>query len=628
MMITSRAFAGILALGLVAGCPSDDAASPSEDGTDGTSSGTDSAPSATTPSDSEATTPDTTGSPTSSSAGEVTTSDTDSTTGSPTDPTSGGSSSEGSSGDTDDSDSDSTTGTDGGSSSTGSSLEGGSTESGGAEPFCGDGNLDDGEQCDDGLDNADNADCTASCTTNVCGDGYVHAFAEACDDGNEDTTDSCISCVAASCGDGFVFAEVEDCDDGNADDLDACRDDCSAHEVTKISIGGDHTCALFDSGRVKCWGNGASGRLGYGNTETIGDDETPADVDFIDVGANVEEIITGVSHTCVGLSDGSIKCFGSAAVGQLGYASNAALGDNELVSSLGTLVLGDAAVAMGSGGGAFHSCAALDDDTVQCWGQHTTGKLGILGQDNPVGDNETPFSAGPTDLGGVARSFSMGVAHSCARLQSGQLRCWGSGANGQLGYGNGDTIGDDETPASAGDVPISDVSTQVVAGWYHTCAVLEGGPVQCWGRGNDGRLGYGNTQYVGVAQTPADVGTVALDGPALKVVAGLAHTCALLQDGSVQCWGFGANGQLGYGDTQSIGDDERPADVGVNTLSVAARDIAADGNHTCIITEAGGVKCWGHGGQGRLGYGDTESLGDDESLATLADVPLLATAAD
>ncbi len=93
-------------------------------------------------------------------------------------------------------------------------------------PTCGDGNVDDGEECDDGADNGDTKACTAACKAAVCGDGLVQDGVEACDDGNDDDLDACVACQLAACGDGFVQAGVEECDDGNDDDLDACSNAC------------------------------------------------------------------------------------------------------------------------------------------------------------------------------------------------------------------------------------------------------------------------------------------------------------------------------------------------------------------------------------------------------------------
>jgi len=616
MTMTSRALVAVFAVGAFGGC-GDDTASPSGEGSTSADGSTTADPSAGPTTGDPTTTGETQSGPTSSTGAEGSTS-TDGTS-------SSGGGTEGSSTSGDDTDGGTSTG-DGETSTTGSRISGGESTTGDPAAFCGDGATDEGEECDDGLLNDDTSDCTASCTVNVCGDGFLHALNESCDDGNADTTDGCVTCLAASCGDGFTQLGVETCDDANGDDTDACHNDCSAHEAVELALGGDFTCARFDSGSVKCWGNAASGRLGYGNTDDIGDDETPADVGFVDLGEGVtaESIVAGVSHTCVALDDGTARCFGAASVGQIGYGNTVPLGDNEAITSVASIDLGSGIARMGSGGGAFHSCAALESGDVKCWGQAAGGKLGIVGQTTNIGDNEALSSSPVTDVGAPVLQLATGQAHTCARTNLGTVRCWGSQANGALGHGNGNvTIGDDETPASAGDVALSDFATDIALGWLHSCAVLEGGSVQCWGRGNDGRLGYGSGAYVGFNNSPDDAGTVELDAPARQVVAGFAHTCAMLDDGTVQCWGFGSSGQLGYGNTDTIGDDENPSDAGVVSLDTTVRSIAADGNHTCAITEAGRVRCWGQGTDGRLGYGNTENIGDDESLTDLRDIELL-----
>ncbi len=618
MMITSRALVAVLAVGAFAGCSGDDAATTSTDG-EGTTSADDSTSS--DPSGDSTSDPTTQGGtesgPTSSTSAEGSTSAAGSSSGSATEADTSGSDTGSTGGDTDES------------SSSGSELTAGSSSSStgpGAESFCGDGFIDDGEECDTGEFNANSSSCTAACTLNVCGDGFRDTLTEGCDDGNDDPTDDCVSCQAATCGDGFTHLGVEECDDADGDDLDACHNDCSTHDVIQLALGSNFTCALFDSGNMKCWGSGATGRLGYGNTNNIGDDETPADVGFLDLGgASVESVTAGGSYTCVTLDDGTARCFGAGAYGQLGYGNMIAIGDNEAITSVNPINFGGTVAHLGAGGGANHSCAVLGSGTVKCWGQSTNGKLGIVGQTTSVGDNESLSSSPATDVGGAVLELVTGQSHTCAMMATGTVRCWGSGANGALGYGNASTIGDDETPASAGDVPLSDLVTDLAVGWLHSCAILEGGAVQCWGRGNDGRLGYGSSAYVGVGQTPAAAGTVSIDGIAREIDAGFAHTCAMLESGEVQCWGFGAFGQLGYGNTDSIGDDELPSDAGTLPLDVGVRSIAADGYHTCAIMQTGSVRCWGNGGDGRLGYGNTDNLGDDESLETLTDVPLFPT---
>jgi alpha-tubulin suppressor-like RCC1 family protein len=129
---------------------------------------------------------------------------------------------------------------------------------------------------------------------------------------------------------------------------------------------------------------------------------------------------------------------------------------------------------------------------------------------------------------------------------------------GQLGYGNPDAVGDtpDNLPSDVGDVPVGGAVVQIAAGTEHTCALLDTGNVRCWGRGALGRLGYGNPDTVGDTpdNLPADAGDVPVGGTVLQIAAGGAHICAVHDTGTVRCWGNGSSGRLGYGNTDNIGD--------------------------------------------------------------------------
>ncbi|MDQ6749911.1 MAG: hypothetical protein M3Z33_04035 [Actinomycetota bacterium] len=215
----------------------------------------------------------------------------------------------------------------------------------------------------------------------------------------------------------------------------------------------------------------------------------------------------------------------------------------------------------------------------------------------------------------AAGGLDTGAFHNCALLDGGNADCWGFNADGQLGYGNANAVGDDETPASVGPVNFGPGRTAkaVSAGAYHTCAILDDGSVRCWGFGGNGRLGYRNRNSVGVVQTPASAGAVDLGtGRTAKAIsAGGAQTCAILDNGSVLCWGYGGQGQLGHGNTTDVGDDETPASVGpVNLGGSTAVAISAGGVHTCAVLVDGSVRCWGFGQYGRLGYGSTDNAGD------------------
>ena len=161
--------------------------------------------------------------------------------------------------------------------------------------------------------------------------------------------------------------------------------------------------------------------------------------------------------------------------------------------------------------------------------------------------------------------------------------------------------------ATGGSGTLSGVA-QITAGGFHTCALTTFGGVKCWGYGDDGQLGNGATSSqstpVDVLATGENPGGAALSGVA-QITAGGAHTCALTTSGGVTCWGMGVSGQLGNGATS---DQSTPVDVvaagGGGALS-DVNQITAGGFHTCALTTSGGVQCWGRGAVGQLGNGDT-----------------------
>jgi alpha-tubulin suppressor-like RCC1 family protein len=169
----------------------------------------------------------------------------------------------------------------------------------------------------------------------------------------------------------------------------------------------------------------------------------------------------------------------------------------------------------------------LPTDAVKCWGEGANGALGYGNTEN-IGDDELPSSVGVVDVGAAVAELSAGGGHTCAGLADGNVRCWGIGINGQLGYAATETIGDDETPSSAGNVDVGGTVMQVAAGGSHTCALLATGRVRCWGLGFDGRLGYGNTDSIGDDETPESEGDVNVGGDVVEIAAGARHTCALL----------------------------------------------------------------------------------------------------
>lgn len=386
--------------------------------------------------------------------------------------------------------------------------------------------------------------------------------------------------------------------------------------VTQLSVGADHTCALLMGGTVRCWGRNGDGRLGYGTVTPVGDDESPASMGDVSVGGVVSQIATGASHTCALLMGGAVRCWGQANLGQLGYGNGQLIGDNETPASAGDVPIGGTATAIAAGGN--HTCALLSTGEVRCWGEDFVGGPAI-------GDNEPASAAPAVSVGASVSRISIGVYHACVELAGGATRCWGQSNDGQLGYANATSIA---SPAAADDVrvcwtnqpPGSFPVTRVVTGGYHSCAILTGGVLRCWGRNDVGQLGYGHTNDIGDDELPSTVGNVDVGGVVIDVALGPTHTCALLMGGNVRCWGSGSAGKLGYGNTQRIGDDELPSSVGYVDIGGTATALAAGTNHTCAVLTGGSVVCWGSGSHGKLGYANTNNIGDNETPASAGTV--------
>ncbi len=166
------------------------------------------------------------------------------------------------------------------------------------------------------------------------------------------------------------------------------------------------------------------------------------------------------------------------------------------------------------------------------------------------------------------------------------VHCWGANDHGQLGATAGSPTA---TPVTVPDLGAS--VTAIAAGGLHTCAVA-GGAVMCWGDGADGQLGNGAT-----ADSATPVAVEGLSG-VKQIATGGTHSCAITSAGGVECWGLNAYGQLGDGTTTN-----RSTPVPVSGLASGVVAIAAGNLHTCALTNAGAVGCWGDGFYGQLGNG-------------------------
>ena len=459
------------------------------------------------------------------------------------------------------------------------------------------------------------------------GEGGCTSVGCACDDSPSscDAPLACVAgmCAAATCGNAVAELPAEQCDDGNEFEGDGCDNDCTFTMISAVAAGASHSCALIEGGRLRCWGLNNAGQLGYGNFDNIGDNEPPSAASDVVLGETIERVSVGAHHACAVLSDQTVRCWGYNASGQLGQGNTNNIGDDEHPFSV-TPIDANAEILDIAAGGA-HTCAWVGSGSVRCWGEASSGQLGY----GNVTSIPIPLTV-DVELGTLVTALSSGVDHNCAVLDDSDVRCWGRNDRGQLGYGNTSNIGDDEVPGSIVPVPIlpqgipdGTAVTEIALGDAHSCVRYETGDVLCWGDNFYGQLGQGDVTTVGDNETLATLFPIDLGGDAVALTLGKHHTCALLDGGGVKCWGRNLYGQLGRGDIAHLGDDEVPADFSPIQLGGVATSITTGDYHTCAVVDGHEVVCWGFNDYGQLGYGDTELRGDDEVPAQLGGVSLL-----
>ncbi|MBE7436997.1 MAG: hypothetical protein HS115_00985 [Spirochaetales bacterium] len=258
--------------------------------------------------------------------------------------------------------------------------------------------------------------------------------------------------------------------------------------VDRLSGGYDHICALLTNGKVRCWGKGTDlGYLGYNGTNHVGDDELPAEVGDINIGGTAVDIVSGGYHSCVLLDTKRMRCWGRGQHGRLGYGHTISVGTLYEPWEAGDVPL-DNVVSMAAGDN--HTCASTASGQLYCWGFNSYGGLG-RGNYEHLGDNEAITAHGPLALGSdvPVSSVSAGFGHTCAVLDNGQAKCWGWDFLGQLGDG-----GDYDPLPSAQVAPFLDAGSsfrKITAGFAHTCGLLSSGRVRCWGNHAWSALGIG-----------------------------------------------------------------------------------------------------------------------------------------
>jgi alpha-tubulin suppressor-like RCC1 family protein len=286
-----------------------------------------------------------------------------------------------------------------------------------------------------------------------------------------------------------------------------------------LALGENHTCGLeHGTGRVLCWGLGASGQLGQGDTTSHA---TPVVVSLSDAAV---AIATGYNHSCAVLRSGALYCWGTNLEGELGQGVN---GNRPTPVSVGT----DSdwlAVSAGQG----HTCALRRSGRLWCWGRNTDGQLGIGGPPAPGEDqHRIPMAVGTR---ADWRTIDLAQDSGCGITSDGALHCWGPNDNQNLGPGTGWFY----VPTQVGSrTDWLQVSNEV----FSTCAITRSSELFCAGRNVEGQLGLGDNDLRGEL-TQVDPAT-----RWASVSVGRFHACATTADRKIRCTGENAHGELGLG---------------------------------------------------------------------------------
>lgn len=329
--------------------------------------------------------------------------------------------------------------------------------------------------------------------------------------------------------------------------------------AVSISSGYQHSCAVLSTGQIQCWGN-------WWSSDKPSSDSAPRVVYGI---VNAVSVATSLVNTCATLSSGEIQCWGDNSYGGIGNG----LIEKDVIRGP-TKVLG-ITNAISVSGRQQSMCALLNSGRIKCWGHE--------------------FGGVPVEVAGItdAVAITIGVNHSCARLSTGDVKCWGR--RSEVGDPNYFFGSDAQTPALIPD--ITNV-VSVSSGRTHTCAVIDTGEIKCWGSNDYGQLGNMTRNLSRVASPPSVVPGIT---NAVAVTAGHYHTCATLDNGQITCWGH--NGSLELGNNTAPTHSLVPVKVSSTTDAGNSLSVSLDG--ACVVLNTGRIQCWGNNSNGQLGNNST-----------------------
>ncbi len=359
--------------------------------------------------------------------------------------------------------------------------------------------------------------------------------------------------------------------------------------------GGWRSCAN-EGAVLYCWGLNLDGELGDGTTVNA---KLPRIVSGLNP-SNLRSVGLGELASCACDSTGQAWCWGHNIEGELG------LGKASSNSRVPVAVPG-LTDCVQIAGGRHHTCAVHEDGTLSCWGSNSVGQLGVgpsaatttcVDSDGPIG-SKAPCVAAPAPVPGLTNVVEVraGKDHTCARKSDGSVLCWGGNFDGEVG--DGTKLTNRSSPVAVVDLT-PDV-TAISCGRWFTCALHAAGTISCWGANDKYQLGRVTTDsHPAAGQDRTRPGLVSNITDAMQVAGGDKHACAVGADGQVWCWGANNDGQLG-----NATNTDSMVPVNPSKPLPNLNNVAVGAEHSCARAGTGAVYCWGQNVVNQLGDATT-----------------------
>ncbi len=395
------------------------------------------------------------------------------------------------------------------------------------------------------------------------------------------------------------------------------------------------TCARRQNGKVKCWGYNYYTMFAQANgASDVNLGDSPGDLGnsllATDLGTINGEIVTakfgvpGSQHACFVTTSNQMKCWGANNYGQLGAETTTSFPGSttsETGNNRAAVEIGSSSPVIDLVSNGHSTCALLASGAVKCWGKNQYGKLGQgHAVDTGSGSNQMGANLSSVELptGRTAKAIAAGLHHVCVISDQELVYCWGNNTSGQLGHGNSVSAVGDAPSEMGNNLPITDLGGTVkaiAAGTDHSCAIMIDGSVKCWGGNSYGQLGQGYTTSIGIS--PSSMGTnlpavsLGTGRTAKKIVAGVNISCAILDNNATKCWGMGSYGGLGQGNNNALGDNTMEMTDYLAPIDLGsgryAKSLTAS-YHVCAVLDNNDIVCWGENGAGgKLGRGQNLS---------------------